>query len=89
MAGFVAKVDLFPGQKKPFILVPIEALVDSEGNQAYVFVPEGETAKKKKIEIAHIFGERAAIGKGLEGVESVITDGAAYLHDGAAIRVIR
>ena len=89
MAGFVAKVDLFPGQKKPFTLVPIEALVDSEGSQAYVFVPDGEKAKRKKIEVVHIFDDRVAVGSGLKGVASVITDGAAYLHDGAAIRVVR
>jgi RND family efflux transporter MFP subunit len=88
MAGFVAKVDVIPSRKETFILVPIEALTDSEGSHAYVFVPNGERAEKRQVEVVHILGRHAAVGSGLEGVQWVITEGAAYLYDGAAIRVV-
>jgi hypothetical protein len=39
------------------------------------------------VRIAFLAGDRVAIASGLEGVAAVVTDGAAYLDDGAAVTV--
>lgn len=88
VAGFIARVNIVPTKKNMYTLIPVDALVDSEGNEAYVFFPEGNKARKIKIKIAHLFKDRVAVSAGLESSDIVITDGAAYLNDGILIKII-
>ncbi|MCK4835627.1 MAG: efflux RND transporter periplasmic adaptor subunit [Candidatus Aminicenantes bacterium] len=88
VAGFIARVDIIPTKKNLYTLIPIDALVEGEGNIAFVFTAEGDKAKKIKIRIAHLFKDRVAVDAGLESIEHVVTDGAAYLNDGITIKII-
>lgn len=88
VAGFIARVDIVPTRKNFYTVIPVDALVDSEGNEAFVFTAEGEKARKIKVKIAHLFTDRVAVDSGLDGVETVITDGVAYLSDGTSIKII-
>ncbi len=90
VSGFVARVDVFPASCEPMHIVPIEALVEADGERGYVYVPDqgGAMALKKAIVLGCLIGERVAIQSGLEGEELVVTDGAAYLTDNAAIRIV-
>jgi RND family efflux transporter MFP subunit len=89
MAGFVARVDVFPRIKKRYTLVPVESLVDSEGDTAYVFTPSGGRARKIKVRVVHLFSDTVAVEPGGQNLERVITDGADYLTDGMAIKIVR
>ena len=40
------------------------------------------------VEIAFVRGDQATVRGGLAGVTRVVTDGAPYLNDGAAVRVM-
>jgi RND family efflux transporter MFP subunit len=88
VAGFIARVNIVPAKKQVYTLIPVDALVDSEGNRAYVFTLEKNKARKIKIRIAHLFKDRVAVSSGLEGFNTVITDGAAYLNDGISIKIM-
>jgi RND family efflux transporter MFP subunit len=86
-AGFVARVRIFPSQQKTFRWVPLSAMVEGEGNIAAVFTVNGNKAQKVKIRIAHILDGKVLAASGLETIDTVVTEGAAYLTDGALVRI--
>ena len=80
--GFVAKLEIYPSRKDSFYLVPVEAMVNINGNEGYVFVPvDNKRAKKLKVTLGTLINGMAAITDGLDGVEYVISLGSAYLKD--------
>lgn len=87
--GFIARVDLFPSQKKWLYVIPLEAIVEADGNRASVFQPDpGNRVRKLPVTIEYLMNDRVAVSRGLENVEFVITEGSAYLRDGASVRII-
>ena len=71
-------------------LVPIQSILEADGSEAtvYTLAADGRTARRLPVTVGFIAGERVAVSGGLEGVTSVVTDGAAYLGDGAAVKVV-
>ncbi|RMH89544.1 MAG: hypothetical protein D6681_14275, partial [Calditrichaeota bacterium] len=70
-------------------LVPVDALVEADGERGVLFAlgDDGRTARRVSVTIARILDQEIAVKSGLEGVTSVITDGAAYLSDGETVAV--
>lgn len=89
IAGFVAKVEIFPATNHDLYWVPVEALVEGDGKRAAVFsVDDQFRAKKIMVHISHIFEKYAGIDAGLENVTEVVTDGAAYLTESALVKIV-
>ncbi len=88
-SGLIGRVEIRPAAGRPLMLVPIEALLEADGIHAtvYAVAPDGRHAERRAVRIAFLAGDRVAIASGLEGVAAVVTDGAAYLDDGAALAV--
>jgi membrane fusion protein, multidrug efflux system len=88
-AGLVGRVEIRPARGAPATLVPIEAVLEADGADATVYAlsADGKRAERRRVTVAFIEGSRVAIAGGLEGASRVLTDGAAYLDDGAAVRV--
>ncbi|HEX7091960.1 MAG TPA: efflux RND transporter periplasmic adaptor subunit [Longimicrobiales bacterium] len=89
-AGLVGHVEIHPADRSRALLVPAEALLEADGEEATVFAlsADGRRAERRRVTIAFIAGGRVAVRAGLDGVAAVITEGAAYLEDGAAVRVL-
>jgi multidrug efflux system membrane fusion protein len=89
VAGLVGQVEIQTAVSIPATLVPIEAVLEAEGDEATVFTLSYDRARaeRRKVTVGFISGSRVAITGGLEGVTAVLTDGAAYLDDGVAVRV--
>ena len=88
-SGLVGTVEIHPAGAQPVTLVPIESLIEADGSGATVYTlsPDGGHAQRHAVTLAFVAGDRVAIATGLDGVRSVITDGAAYLRDGRAVEV--
>ena len=86
-AGMLAHVEIMPKATGNYTVIPIEALVSSNGQQGVVFIPNNGHAEKRVIQIHQFDGERVAISSGLENVTQVITAGSSFLEDGDAIIV--
>lgn len=88
-SGLVGQAEIRPRAVSLLPLVPIEALLEADGSRAAVFAlsADGNRAERRAVTIGFRSGNRVAVAAGLEGVRSVITDGAAYLDDNAAVRV--
>jgi RND family efflux transporter MFP subunit len=88
-SGMIAKAEILPSKKSRVSLVPIESLVEADGMRGSVYtISPSHAAKKVSVAVAFIHGNYAAIAAGLDGIGEVITDGAAYLSDGAAIKIV-
>lgn len=88
-AGFVGKVKIEPFARETFFVIPLDSIVEGEGNQGIVFTIKDGKAVRVNIEAAHLFPEIAAIRSGLEGIKNVVTSGAAYLRQGSNVKVIK
>jgi multidrug efflux system membrane fusion protein len=91
VSGLVAKADITPSSKQALQLVPIEAVVEASGNSGSVYTPtpDGKSVTKHPINIAFIHNNAVAVSGGLDGVASVVTDGAAYLVTGSTVKIVR
>jgi RND family efflux transporter MFP subunit len=89
-SGMVARVRLAPRDAARAVTVPVEALVEADGDRATVFALDasGTRARRLPIEIAELRGARVAVRRGLDGVTRVVTGGAAYLDEGTRVRVV-
>jgi len=89
VSGLVGRVEIHPASRATVTLVPVEALLEADGTSGtvYALAADGRTASRHRVSIAFLDGDRVAVTAGLDGVSTVITDGAAYLDDGDAVRV--
>lgn len=84
-AGMLAHVEILPSPGNDYPVIPIEALVSSNGQTGVVYVPNNGRAEKRIVHIQQFDGERVAILSGLENATEVITAGSGFLEDGDAI----
>jgi membrane fusion protein, multidrug efflux system len=88
-AGLVGQVEIRPTNGAPTTVVPIEAILEADGAQATVYAlsADGLRAERRRVTVAFISGDRVAVARGLEGVSTVLTEGAAYVDEGSVVRV--
>lgn len=68
------------------VLVPNISVVRRPGGE-YVYVIDGGRAAARLVETGHPQGNLVEIVSGLDGSETVATDGAAFLTDGAQVKI--
>jgi membrane fusion protein, multidrug efflux system len=90
-AGLVGHVEIQPVRTMRTSLVPIESILEADGDQATVYAlsNDGSRAERRRVTLAFIDGAFVGVTKGLDGITTVLTDGAAYVDDGALVRVTR
>lgn len=86
-AGIVAQAALEETVVEDAILIPTEALVETN-EEAYVFVAEEGTAKRVDITVVDMQSEQTAVEGELSEGDQVITSGQLILTDGSKINVI-
>jgi hypothetical protein len=91
VSGLMATVMLELGAPQSVSFVPARALVQANGEQGSVFrlAAGREQVQRVSVQVGFIRGAQLAIVGGLEGVDQVVSDGAAYLSDGARVMAVR
>jgi RND family efflux transporter MFP subunit len=86
--GLFAVVDITPSKSRPYTMIPVEAIVEGDGQSAFVFAlqADGVSVKKMPVQVAFLEGDQAVIASGLEGVAEVVTSGAPYLSEKKKVR---
>jgi len=88
-AGFVVSVDIFPSEKEPYLLVPVESIVEADGQSGYVFmVDDSSRVSKIKVSIITIIETKAAIRSDQKQIRQIVSAGAAYLRDGDKVKIV-
>jgi multidrug efflux system membrane fusion protein len=90
-AGLVGRVEITPREANSGPVVPVEALLEADGDRAVVYAlsADGLRAERRNVTVALLSGDRVAVTEGLDDVTMVLTDGAAWLRDGSDVRVVR
>lgn len=90
VSGMIGRTEIAPSRTQRLRLVPVEAVLEADGDSAAVFIvdADGRTARRRRVAVAFLQGDRVALRGGLNGVAEVVTDGAAYLEDGLAVRKV-
>jgi membrane fusion protein, multidrug efflux system len=89
-SGFIAGIDIFPSERKTYSMIPIESIVEADGQDGYVYILSStDMVRKVKINIETIIGSSAAVTGVPEGVRNVVSQGAAYIKDGMKVLVIK
>ena len=85
-AGLKANVYIYAKSSSTLPVIPIDALVRTDGKKADIFTIDNGKAKKIEVEIEKISGDKVSVKSGLEGIGKVVTIGAVYLEEGEKIR---
>ena len=87
--GFIGKVQLSPSRQDPYIKVPINALVEGYQNKANIYTVKDGVAIKQVVQPLYIGNDFFTISDNqLVGIDEVVTDGAAYLKEGLAVKIV-
>ncbi len=89
-SGFVAGVDISPAKKQTFTMVPVGAIVEADGQKGFIYsVSDSGTAEKHEIEIKTIKGPETVVTGIPQGINEIVSEGAAYLRDGMKVEVVK
>ena len=88
-SGLVGTIEVSPRTTVNVPLVPIESLVEGDGDSATVYVlsPDGQRALRRRVHVAFISGRSAAISAGIAAGERIVTSGAGYVRDSSVIQI--
>ncbi|HLG52420.1 MAG TPA: efflux RND transporter periplasmic adaptor subunit [Steroidobacteraceae bacterium] len=87
--GLVAKVVIGDPNAPGVAVVPLTALLEADGRAAVVFVvADGGVARRVAVQTGRLLGERIEVVAGLSLGDRVVTEGAAWLNDDDAVRVL-
>lgn len=91
ISGFVARTDIFPSRQILYHVIPVEALVEGNQNQGYIYSVgiNEESIQKIPIQIDLFANGEIGVLSGLENITEVITDGAPYLTETSRIQILR
>lgn len=87
--GLFGNTQITPSVIQKHTSIPIEALVEGNGDEAFVYVVADGKARKMSISLVGIDNTRAFVASGLAGITQVITDGSAYLVEGSKVKVVK
>lgn len=88
-SGLFARVEIAPSESQFLKSIPIEALIEGDGKNAFVFVvnTDGKSVSKVPVKIAYLQNKEAIISQGLEKITEVINDGSAFLTEFSTVTV--
>ncbi|KAB7731939.1 efflux RND transporter periplasmic adaptor subunit [Rudanella paleaurantiibacter] len=88
--GLFAKVQLTPDQSRSYALVPVEAIVEGNGQEGFVYVltPDRRGVRKQPIQIGYLDGSNVLLTNGLANTREVVTAGSAFLTEESKVKVM-
>ena len=89
-SGFVGRVKIIPNEKKSYFVLPVQALVEGDGQTGYIFVADRakKQVKRQAIKVAAIFEDQLLIKYGVQDGQEIVTYGAPYLTDNSTIEFV-
>ena len=87
--GLFAKATLVPTQSRNYAVVPIEAIVEGNGKDGFVYVltNDRKAVKKLPVQIGFLDGDKVLLTNGLSDIKEVVTAGSAFLTESSAVVV--
>ena len=88
--GLVGRAEIRANTGERTALVPIEAIVEADGERATVFVVDSSPprARRVAVNVTALRGDQVGVRGPLGSAHRVVSEGSAYLDDGMAVRVV-
>lgn len=87
-AGMFAEVYFAKSKSDNAVIVPRDAVMDNNGEEYYVYVADGNTAKKIEVTVGIDTGDTIEVTSGLTINDKVVVKGQTYLADGDALNIV-
>jgi RND family efflux transporter MFP subunit len=87
--GMFAKATIAANAPRTATTIPYDALIEANGNEAFVFVPNGNGVIKKVITIESFNQNSVVVRSGLENVREIVVSNSAFLNEQSAITIIK
>jgi len=88
VSGFIARMDIYPGDKKSAIIIPYGAVVDGAGLTGYVYVIKDNRPQRRKILIESFTDRGILVRRGLDEGEEIVIEGTEYIVEDGPVRII-
>ena len=87
-SGLIASVDIYPSKKEKFKIVSVNALIEGNETEGYIYqVINKSKVKKLKIKIYKISDNNLFIKSGVEPGAEIITEGVSYVNGKSEVNV--
>lgn len=87
--GFVGKAVITRSNETAMAKIPLQSIARADGDSVWVFVPQSDgTVKALKVGPILLGDEYVAVPMEQLRNQEIVTDGAAYLQEGMAVRII-
>jgi multidrug efflux pump subunit AcrA (membrane-fusion protein) len=88
--GMFGKATIQTGRSSQQTVIPYEALIEADGDAAFVYVPTGQNrVRRVPIQIEQFDPERVVVKHGLENVPAFVVANSAFLNEQSTIRIVR
>ena len=88
ISGMFAEVYFAKSTSNNAVILPRNAVLDENGENYFVYVLDGDKAKKVNVSVGIDTGESIEVVSGLNISDKVITKGQTYLADGDTVNVV-
>ncbi len=88
--GMFGKVQIIAAQNHSLPVIPYDALIEADGNKAFVYTTSGNNkVKKVPVVISQFDNQKAYISQGLENIREVVVANSSYLNENSTIKIIQ
>ena len=88
--GMFGKAEISTSQDENVKVIPYDALVEADGDKAFVFAPDGANkVKKVPVTISKFDNQQVYLREGLDGIDQIVISNSAYLNEKSTIKIIR
>jgi len=86
--GLFAKTEIKPNSDATYVTIPVDAVIEGNGSEAFVYTTADNKAHKQPVKVAFLKDGKVMLSAGIDRGVKVVTDGSAYLTDGVAVKVV-
>ena len=87
--GMFGKAEIKADKAEDFIVIPYDALIEADGNKAFVFIVENNKVKRRPVTISNFDKDKVAVKDGLKPTDQIVIGNSAYLNEQSTINIIK
>lgn len=89
-SGLIVSVDIYPSEKEKFMIISVNALIEGNESEGFVYqIINNNQLKKIKISIHKISDDYLIIKSGVKPGAEIITEGVSYVNATSEVEVIK
>ncbi|SNR41081.1 efflux RND transporter periplasmic adaptor subunit [Flavobacterium sp. ov086] len=87
--GMFGKAEIHTDNAQDVITIPYDALIEADGNKAYVFIVVNNKVKRQPVTIYKFENKTVYIKDGLQKTDQIVISNSAYLNEQSTIKIIK